>query len=717
MNKKVAAIWLSFTILVCFIVIIVELAPPVKSSTIYIGGTGPGNYSTIQDGINVAIDGDTVYVYNGTYYENIVVNKKINLTGEDSNITIINGSQTGNVILVIVDWVNITGFTVMGSGSSSQDSGIGLDSVQNCRVFNNNITGNNIGLDIDQSSLINVTGNIVKDNLDEGIIARFSDNVRIEDNNLSNFGFGIDVGYSFNSIVKGNEMTNDGIILDGNLVSHFNTHNISSDNLVNGLPVSFQKDTKDIDIDSMAIGQLILANCSNIKVTNLHINYTDIGIQTAFSSDCLFESNNMSDSLVGISSIYSTNMTVTDNNVTNTINGIFFLSNGNSQVSNNILVNSRRAIYLTKSHNSSISGNMAVKSGTEGIIIGTSDHITVVDNSIYSATDNGVWLLFSENVTVRSNDISHNQATGLSIWSSTNVNVTSNDIFNNTLVGLSTWDATDVIINANIISSNFGGIGLSDSTGVLVYHNNFLNNAMQASDNNGNENLWDNNYPLGGNYWSNYSGVDNFSGPNQDILGADGIGDTNYSIDSDSVDRYPLMIPYLQNSTFLRNGWNLISIPFIQNNDNLNMVLSSINGFYDAVQWYNVSDPYDYWKHNQTNKPPHLNDLNNIHNGMGFWIHLSELYGVLFEYPGTPPISNQTITLHPGWNMVGYPSMTSYNRTKGLNNLTFDNQVNAIWSYDAATQKHEEMGESDYFIIGRGYYIHAKTECEWEVPL
>jgi hypothetical protein len=102
---------------------------------------------------------------------------------------------------------------------------------------------------------------------------------------------------------------------------------------------------------------------------------------------------------------------------------------------------------------------------------------------------------------------------------------------------------------------------------------------------------------------------------------------------------------------------------------------------------------------------------------MGFWIHITNPGDTTFLYNGTQPTSNQTISLYPGWNMVGYPSLTSYNRTEGLNNLTFDDQVDAIWSYDASTQKWEEMGESDYFEIGRGYYIHATAECEWEVPL
>jgi hypothetical protein len=52
-------------------------------------------------------------------------------------------------------------------------------------------------------------------------------------------------------------------------------------------------------------------------------------------------------------------------------------------------------------------------------------------------------------------------------------------------------------------------------------------------------NFWDNDYPSGGNYWSDYSGVDFNSGPYQNLTANDGIGDTPYTID-----RYPLMAPF-----------------------------------------------------------------------------------------------------------------------------------------------------------------------------
>ena len=57
-------------------------------------------------------------------------------------------------------------------------------------------------------------------------------------------------------------------------------------------------------------------------------------------------------------------------------------------------------------------------------------------------------------------------------------------------------------------------------------------------------NVWDNCYPSGGNFWGDYDGIDLFSGPYQNETGSDGIGDTSYVIDENNVDHYPLMKPY-----------------------------------------------------------------------------------------------------------------------------------------------------------------------------
>jgi len=97
----------------------------------------------------------------------------------------------------------------------------------------------------------------------------------------------------------------------------------------------------------------------------------------------------------------------------------------------------------------------------------------------------------------------------------------------------------------NIASTPCGsGIVLQSTTGTLVYHNNLVNNSVQASDDNPGKNQWDNGYPSGGNFWSDYQTVDNCSGSSQNVCPSpDGISDTPYTFSS-SQDNYPLMTPF-----------------------------------------------------------------------------------------------------------------------------------------------------------------------------
>jgi nitrous oxidase accessory protein NosD len=91
-----------------------------KGITLYVGGSGPGNYTNIQQAVNNSQNGDTVFVYNGTYYENVqIINKSISLIGEDRNTTVVINNDTvdklnwiGFVFEVYASDVMFKGFTI-----------------------------------------------------------------------------------------------------------------------------------------------------------------------------------------------------------------------------------------------------------------------------------------------------------------------------------------------------------------------------------------------------------------------------------------------------------------------------------------------------------------------------------------------------------------------------------------------------------------------------
>ena len=94
--------------------------------------------------------------------------------------------------------------------------------------------------------------------------------------------------------------------------------------------------------------------------------------------------------------------------------------------------------------------------------------------------------------------------------------------------------ASYCLIKENTIKrNNYYGVYVAYCENTL-YHNNFIHNTYQAFDATG-ENTWDDGYPCGGNYWSDYTGVD---------VNEDGIGDTAYPIVTESMDNYPLIHPY-----------------------------------------------------------------------------------------------------------------------------------------------------------------------------
>jgi parallel beta-helix repeat protein len=393
-------------------------------------------------------------------------------------------------------------------------------------------------------------------------------------------------------------------------------------------------------------------------------------------------------------------------------------STGNTILNNTVTLNYRKGITIALSGGNTVIGNN-VSYNREGIDIGGSDGNIIRRNNVTFNDQNGIHVRDSEGNNVTHNLV-HSSEKVIYLKSSIATNITNNNVSHGTWGILINYSGGNTILNNYVFNNTYGVYlyGQWDSINNRIYHNSIIDNENQSYDASGSKNDWDNGYPLGGNYWSDYNGIDYYKGKNQDIAGSDGIGDTHHEVDSNTRDDYPLMEPYkpLENYTILKQGWNLVSIPLIQDERNLTRALGSTDSRYDTVEFYNISDQNDQWKIYNLGKPP-KNDLTEITEKMGFWIHITQPGGTIFVYNGTQPTENQTITLHAGWNLVGYPSSNNKTRTEALNNLTFGYHIDSIWTFNSTLEGWQELGELDYFEVGRGYWIHAITKCKWEVPL
>jgi len=198
-------------------------------------------------------------------------------------------------------------------------------------------------------------------------------------------------------------------------------------------------------------------------------------------------------------------------------------------------------IYVDSSANVSISAANASSNNWYGINLEYSTNVSITAANISSINGYGIRLISSTNVSISAANISSINGYGLYLEFSTNVSI-SDAILTNNWYGVYLTYSTNVSVSDATLSNSWYGIDLSYSTNVSIYHNAILNNSIQANDNMGPENAWDDGYPAGGNYWSDYMGSDNCSGPLQNVCpDPDGIGDTPYVIDGDSRDRYPLM--------------------------------------------------------------------------------------------------------------------------------------------------------------------------------
>lgn len=190
----------------------------------------PGFYKTIQEAIDNASSGQTIFVVNGTYYENLFIYKSnISLFGEGRDVTIIDGRQFSNVISILADNVTVRGFHIRNSGISS-DSAIRIEHAKGNCIIDNRFTGSFDGVGVQTSSNNTISNNVATDN-SYGIRIYLSSNNMISGNTVSFSAYdGIRVDTSSNNVISNNSILNN---YDG-LGLYTSSNNLVTGNVVSG---------------------------------------------------------------------------------------------------------------------------------------------------------------------------------------------------------------------------------------------------------------------------------------------------------------------------------------------------------------------------------------------------------------------------------------------------------------------------------------------------
>ena len=170
-------------------------------------GTQQHPFQNITSGLEHASSKETIFVYNGTYYENILVNNSVSLIGENRHGTIIDGNFTGNVVFITADDVKVTCFTIRNARAWPPiGNGIDLENSKNCNITGNIIKDNLMGIRLTTSSNNTIANNQVLCVPDFVGVALYSSNGNtIANNAISSGNMAILVGGSYNTL-NGNKL-------------------------------------------------------------------------------------------------------------------------------------------------------------------------------------------------------------------------------------------------------------------------------------------------------------------------------------------------------------------------------------------------------------------------------------------------------------------------------------------------------------------------------
>ena len=307
MEKKVISVIMLTLLLIGMLTLAfnIQLAKS-EPTTWTVDDDGPADFSSIQEAISSpdVKDGDTIFVYNGTYYENIVVDKTVLLIGENKNTSVIVGVVLSpvweSVISVRADDVRIANFTVTKGGHGIY-LGARRGIVTDCVAYENQF-----GLTISSSS--------------QNLLRR---------NQLFNNSYNLNVlgAWSINDFMQ----------------------DIDTSNFVNGKPVYYLVNKENLSINPVSfpnIGYLGVVNSINVQIANLSLSKNGDGLLIAFSQNTIIENVEATHNYHGISLMCSPRTTVKCCNFSYNDLGIFLYYTDDVNVKESDISHNEEGIFL-----------------------------------------------------------------------------------------------------------------------------------------------------------------------------------------------------------------------------------------------------------------------------------------------------------------------------------------------------------------------------------
>ncbi len=402
-------------------------------------------------------------------------------------------------------------------------AGILLTNVTYGSVVNNILHFHLYGISIVDSSIIYLSDNEVYEN-QEGIEVT-SDYISLYDNQIyDNDFYGIIIYEHSHNTITNNTLTNNSIEIYGstsalhsqdndfkkNKIYHsgfvffggletYTFQNIDTSNTVNDKPVYYYKNyTGNSATISPDVGQIILANTTDLTLSNVHITNTSDAILIGYSSQINIEDSNLSSNTYGVYIYDSSNINILNSNLSHNWNGIYMYGSSSINMRNNLILESRGSgILVDHSQYATVSSNNCSENNGAGIELSYSNN-NKIENNLCNHSSEGIYTRYGNNNIVMNNSCNHNFLSGIEIYKGDNNDISENlcthdsngividhskqnKIYNNEIYfnggflfsgGIVTYVGAENIIRNNILANNTDSIYLSYENGTSIYSNN-----------------------------------------------------------------------------------------------------------------------------------------------------------------------------------------------------------------------------------------------------